>query len=77
MTDLIYSLITSAVSAVLGYLSGRKRYNADVKGVILENVEKAISIYKDALDDLQARFEKRIEDLERQLKDCQERYLNK
>jgi hypothetical protein len=77
MTDLIYSFITSAASAVLGYLSGRKRYNADVKGVVLENVEKAISIYKDALDDLQARFEKRIDDLEKELQDCKQKYLNK
>jgi len=71
----ITALLVSAGSAILGYLSGRKRYNKEVESVVIDNVQKAVKIYQETLDDLQNRFDKRIGQLEQELKECKEKYL--
>ena len=53
VVGLITSLASgSAITYVLGWLAGRKRYKADLESIKLKNVEATITIYQKVSSDL-------------------------
>lgn len=70
MTFDIDSLITGIVSVatgILGYMTGKKKSDAEANGQTIDNVEKALAIYKDIIDDMKARYDREIAELKSKL----------
>lgn len=71
---LVTGLISIATSFV-GYFIGKKKTDAEAQGQTIDNVEKALAIYKDIIDDMKARYDKEIADLKSKLNEY-EKHIN-
>jgi len=74
--------------AVLGWIFGRRKLNADAQGQELKNVERVIAIYQKAITDVQAQFaayraeaearmarmEAKMTRLEKELEECRKQH---
>jgi peptidoglycan hydrolase CwlO-like protein len=65
--SLIASAVVSVFTGIIGYLTGKKKRDAEAEQVSLGNVEQALSIYKVMLDDMKARYDAEIESLKNKL----------
>ena len=59
MKELLYIIIPSIVTAILGWFLGRRRDNVDLCGERLDSLEKSITVYNIIIEDMS----KKIEDL--------------
>lgn len=55
-------ILTSIISSWCTWYFTRKKYNTEVDGNIIENLEKSLQFYKTLVDDNKARLEKVLED---------------
>lgn len=74
-TDTLVTGIVSVVTGMIGYFTGKKKTDAEANGQTIDNVEKALAIYKDIIDDMKARYDKEIADLKSKLLDY-EKHIN-
>jgi hypothetical protein len=51
----------------VGFFAGKKRTDKEVEQISLANVQQALSIYKDMLDDMKIRYDSEIESLKNKL----------
>jgi len=58
---LLTNIIPSVVTLLLGWLFGRRQQTAQVKTTELDNVEKAIKIWREMSADLEAKLNTHIE----------------
>jgi hypothetical protein len=56
-------IITAIIGGFGGWFFTRRKQNADVTTTELDNETKVIGIYKDALNDLPPRYEKRFKEI--------------
>ena len=71
MTEYINLLFISAVPATITWLLARRKNNADAKSGELDNVEKAITIWRNLTEAQEARFNNQIEELRKENCDLQ------
>jgi peptidoglycan hydrolase CwlO-like protein len=71
MTVLI-SAVVSIFTGLIGFATGRKKSLAEADTTTLGNVEKALEIYKQMLDDMKERYDKEISSLKTRLKNYEE-----
>lgn len=75
MFDIVSPYIGEAVSAALGGFIGwiftRKRQNVDINTTEIENGSKVVGLYKEALNDLPARYEEKYKHLEEMSKNIE------
>ena len=69
--ELIASFLTSLITGVVGFVAGKKRSDKEIEQLSLNNVEKALSIYKEMLDDMKERYDSEIEALKKKLGEYQ------
>lgn len=69
--SLIASIVTSLGTGLIGFLAGKKRSDKEIEQLSLANVEQALSIYKDMLDDMKVRYDQEIESLKKKLSEYQ------
>lgn len=70
--DMIVSGAVSVGTGVIGFFAGKKRSDKEIEQLSLANVEQALGIYKDMLDDMKKRYDAEIESLKAKLKEYQE-----
>lgn len=70
--DLIISGAVSFGTALIGFFVGKKRSDKEIEQLSLANVEQALGIYKDMLDDMKLRYDAEIEALKRKLSEYQD-----
>ena len=63
----ILSIITPIGTGLVGFFAGKKRTDKEVEQISLANVQQALSIYKDMLDDMKIRYDSEIESLKNKL----------
>lgn len=75
MLEIMSPWVNTAVSGLIGMLvvwfPNRKKQKVDLSSTEIENGSKLVTLYKDALDDLGNRYEKKYCDLEKQAKNIQ------
>jgi hypothetical protein len=64
----IAAIITSIGTGLIGFIAGKKRSDAEVEAISLKNIEQALTIYKDMLNDMKSRYDQEIESLKSKLK---------
>ena len=74
--DLIISGAVSLGTALIGFIVGKKRSDREIEQLSLANVEQALGIYKDMLDDMKKRYDAEIESLKSKLKEYQEHIVS-
>ena len=63
----ILSIVTPIGTGLVGFFAGKKRTDKEVEQISLANVQQALSIYKDMLDDMKIRYDSEIESLKTKL----------
>lgn len=74
-SETIITGIVSVATGLIGYFTGKKKSDAEANGQTIDNVEKALAIYKDIIDDMKARYDKEIADLKSKLLEY-EKHIN-
>jgi archaellum component FlaC len=69
--DLIASIITSVATGVIGFLAGKKRSDAEVEAITIKNIESALAIYQELLNDMKSRYDAEIDGLKKKLTESQ------
>jgi len=72
MKELLYIIIPTIVSAVVGYFVGLRKENVDLCGERLDALEKSIGVYNTIIDDMSKKIEgltKEIKQLETKIKE--------
>jgi archaellum component FlaC len=69
--DLIASIITSIATGVIGFLAGKKRSDAEVEAITIKNIESALAIYQELLNDMKSRYDAEIDGLKKKLTESQ------
>jgi len=74
--DLIASIITSIATGVIGFLAGKKRSDAEVEAITIKNIESALAIYQELLNDMKSRYDAEIDGLKKKLTESQTHITN-
>jgi peptidoglycan hydrolase CwlO-like protein len=69
--ETVLSILTPMGTALIGFFAGKKKSDREIEQMSLANIEQALSIYKDMLDDMKTRYDKEIEDLKKKLTEYQ------
>lgn len=69
--ETVLNILTPMGTALIGFFAGKKRSDREIEQISLGNVEQALSIYKDMLDDMKTRYDKEIEQLKAKLQEYQ------
>jgi predicted RNase H-like nuclease (RuvC/YqgF family) len=69
--SLVASVVTSIGTGLIGFLAGKKRSDKEIEQLSLANVEQALGIYKDMLDDMKLRYDQEIDSLKKKLSEYQ------
>ena len=72
----IAAVVTSIGTGLIGFFAGKKRSDAEVEAISLKNVEQALTIYKDMLNDIKNRYDQEIESLKAKLKNYESQINN-
>jgi peptidoglycan hydrolase CwlO-like protein len=70
MNDTLILFISNTLTAVAGWFVGRKRQQAETDNQTLKNLELAVNIYKNLIDDLKEEIHQlnlKIQELERKV----------
>lgn len=59
----ISAFVGAILSAVVGFLFGRKKQKAEVESLDIDNTDKLVKTYRESLDDLTARYEKKFQEI--------------
>jgi peptidoglycan hydrolase CwlO-like protein len=70
MNETLLLFISNAITAIAGWFVGRKRQQADTDNQVLKNLEIAVNLYKNIIDDLKeeiAELNIKIQQLEKKV----------
>jgi peptidoglycan hydrolase CwlO-like protein len=70
MNETILLFISNAITGLAGWFVGRKRQQADTDNQVLRNLEIAVGIYKNLIEDLKQEIHQlniKIQDLEKKV----------
>ena len=73
--DVIINSFVGVATGVIGFFAGRRRQNLENDGIGIANVEKALDIYKEMLDDMKVRYDKEIELMKQKLSEYEKHIL--
>lgn len=66
MTEILITggvgIVTSIISGWTSWILARRKYNSEVDGNLIENMQKSLEFYKNLSDDNEQRLEKVLED---------------
>lgn len=72
----IAAIVTSIGTGLVGFIAGKKRSDAEVEAISLKNVEQALTIYKDMLNDMKVRYDQEIDALKSRIKSYESHITN-
>jgi peptidoglycan hydrolase CwlO-like protein len=70
MNDTLILLISNILTAVAGWFVGKRKANAETDNQVLRNLELAVNLYKNIIDDLKTEIESlniKVQDLEKKI----------
>ena len=70
MNETILLFLSNAITGLAGWFVGRKRQQADTDNQVLRNLEIAVGLYKNIIDDLKQEIHElniKIQDLEKKV----------
>jgi peptidoglycan hydrolase CwlO-like protein len=70
VNDTLLLFVSNALTAVAGWFVGRKKINAEIENQTLRNLELAVNLYKNIIDDLKQEIHElniKIQDLEKKV----------
>ena len=70
MNETILLLLSNAITGLAGWFVGRKRQQADTDNQVLRNLELAVGLYKNIIDDLKEEIHQlniKIQELEKKV----------
>jgi archaellum component FlaC len=67
----ILSILAPIGTGLIGFFAGKKRTDKEIEQLSLANVERALAIYKDMLDDMKLRYDAEIDALKKKLSEYQ------
>ncbi len=70
MNETLLLLISNGITAVAGWFVGRRKVNAEIENQTLRNLELAVNLYKNIIDDLKQEIHElniKIQDLEKKV----------
>lgn len=66
MTEILVTggvgIVSSIISGWVSWILARRKYNSEVDGTLIENMQKSLEFYKNLSDDNEQRLEKVLED---------------
>lgn len=65
LKEILLPVITTFVGALVGWFFGRPKEKAELQTSELDNVDKAVKIYREMIEDLSQKYAKAISDLEK------------
>jgi len=66
-TDIIITGIVSIVTGWIGFMTGKRKTDAEADSTTIDNVEKALAIYKSIIDDMKLRYDKQLDEMNKKL----------
>ena len=75
--DYIGQILLLIATTFITWFFTKRKQNADVNTTEIDNGSKVVSLYKNALDDLSSRYEKKYLDVENQAKNIEILFVNK
>jgi CII-binding regulator of phage lambda lysogenization HflD len=69
---IVINAIVAILGSSLGYFFGYKKNKKEAESIGIQNVEKALDIYKQMLDDMKKRYDLEIENLKAKLSEYQQ-----
>jgi peptidoglycan hydrolase CwlO-like protein len=70
MNETILLFLSNAITAMAAWFVGRRKANAETDNQVLRNLEMAVNLYKNIIDDLKAEIHElnvKIQDLEKKV----------
>jgi peptidoglycan hydrolase CwlO-like protein len=70
MNDTIILLISNVLTAIAGWFVGKRKVNAETDNQVLKNLELAVNLYKNIIDDLKQEIHElniKVQDLEKKI----------
>jgi hypothetical protein len=64
---IIINAVVAIIGSSVGYFFGYRKNQKEAESIGIQNVEKALDIYKQMLDDMKKRYDLEIENLKAQL----------
>lgn len=75
MDNLLTILSSNVVVAIVSFLTGKRRSNAETDNQVLRNLEISVNLYKEIIDDLKSEIEslnRKIQELEQKIDELHE-----
>jgi hypothetical protein len=73
--DIVINSVVGLGTGIVGFFAGRKREKLTNDGIGIANVEKALDIYKEMLDDMKLRYDREIELMKQKLSQYEKHIL--
>lgn len=73
--DIVINSVVGLGTGIIGFFAGRKREKLTNDGIGIANVEKALDIYKEMLDDMKLRYDREIELMKQKLSQYEKHIL--
>lgn len=70
LNEIFLAFISVLGGGFSGFIFGKRKNQKEVESIAIQTAEKAITVYQNALTDLEQRFEKRVSTLEKELHIC-------
>lgn len=70
LISILQTVILPALTGIVTWLTARNRNRKETESIMLDNIEKAVSVYKSMLDDMRNRYDREIEALKTRLTDA-------
>lgn len=70
MNDTILLFLSNAITAIAGWWVGKRKVNAETDNQVLKNLELAVNLYKNIIDDLKQEIHDlnlKVQDLEKKI----------
>lgn len=70
MNDTLILLISNVLTAIAGWFVGKRKVNAETDNQVLRNLELAVNLYKNIIDDLKQEIHDlnlKVQDLEKKI----------
>jgi hypothetical protein len=67
LMTVLQNVILPAITGIVAWITARQRNRKETESIMLDNIEKAVSVYKNMLDDMRERYDREIESLKTKL----------
>jgi hypothetical protein len=67
LVSVLQNIVLPAITGIIAWITARNRNRKETESIMLDNIEKAVSVYKTMLDDMRERYDREIDNLKNKL----------